>query len=63
MKIRERYVATVLHQDVDRVPFFPGNGRKSTFENWYKQGLPESEEWFSYLTKILGIEPDGFILK
>lgn len=58
LKIRERYVATVLYQDVDRVPFFPGRARKSTRKNWYKQGLPEGEEWFDYLTKILGIETE-----
>lgn len=58
MKIRERYIATVLGEKVDKVPFFPGRARKSTIENWNKQGLPKDEEWFSYVTKILGIETE-----
>ena len=56
MNIRERYIATVLGEKTDRVPFFPGRARKSTLDNWHKQGLPEDEEWFTYVCELLGIE-------
>ena len=58
MNIRNRYIASVLHEKVDCIPFFPGRARKSTIENWYKQGLPEEEEWFSYICRKLGIETE-----
>ncbi len=56
MNIRERYIATVLGEKTDRVPFFPGRARKSTLDNWHKQGLPEDEEWFTCVCELLGIE-------
>jgi len=58
MKDRERYVRTVLFQQPDRIPFFPGRPRRSTLEAWHKQGLPEDSEWFSYLTKTLGVDQE-----
>jgi len=53
---RERYVATVLFQEADRVPFFPGRARRSTLETWHRQGLPEDVPWFDHLTGLLGID-------
>ena len=58
MKIRDRYIATVLFENPDKIPFFPGRARKSTMEMWYKQGLPEGEDWFSYICNKLGIETE-----
>jgi len=55
---RERFIATVLYQLPDRVPFFPGRPRKSTLQAWRRQGLPDGEEWFSFLTDMLGIRQD-----
>lgn len=58
MNSRERFVATVLFQNPDRIPFLPGRPRESTLQTWYQQGLPEGVEWYSYLTGKLDIEQD-----
>lgn len=42
MNSRQRNLETMLFGNPDRIPLTPGGGRKSTRENWYKQGLPES---------------------
>jgi uroporphyrinogen decarboxylase len=58
MNERERYLATLLYQKPDRVPFQPGAGRKSTLAAWRTQGLPpEVGDYLDYLRKLLGIEP------
>jgi uroporphyrinogen decarboxylase len=56
MEIRERYIAVVLGEKTDKIPFSPGRARKSTIINWHNQGLPEGEEWFDYLSKLLEID-------
>ena len=56
MTVRERYIANVLFEKTDRVPYFPGRARRSTLANWHKQGLPEDVEWYPYLTEQLGVE-------
>jgi uroporphyrinogen decarboxylase len=56
MTIRENYIASVLFEKSDRIPFFPGRARRSTLANWHKQGLPEDIDWYSYLTEQLGMD-------
>src|SRR3990167_4684393 len=59
MNERERYLATLLFQKPDRIPFNPGAGRRSTLEAWHKQGLPpEITDYHAYVRKLIGIEPD-----
>lgn len=41
MNARERFLETLLYGKPDRVPLEPGWGRKSTRENWHRQGLPQ----------------------
>ena len=40
MTPRKRFLETVLYGRPDRIPLEPGQGRRSTRENWYRQGLP-----------------------
>ncbi len=56
MTNKERFIATVLFDKPDKVPFWPGEPREATQKIWRKQGLPEGEEWFSCIVKKLGIE-------
>jgi uroporphyrinogen decarboxylase len=59
MNERERYIATLRFEDVDRVPFCPGGGRKSTLEAWRRQGLPpEVKDYQSYLRQLLRLPAD-----
>ncbi len=39
MTARERFVRTLLFQNVDRIPLEPGSGRESTLAAWHSQGL------------------------
>jgi len=36
---RKRFLETMLFGEPDRIPLRPGNGRRSTRERWYKEGL------------------------
>ncbi len=57
MTERERYLATLLFQKPDRVPFQPGGGRRSTLEAWHRQGLPPQEtDYLAHARKLIGIE-------
>ena len=56
MTPRESFIATVLHQRPERIPFIPGRPRRSTLQAWHKQGLPEDAEWYTCLTSELGVE-------
>lgn len=57
MNERERYLATLLFQTPDRVPFAPGGGRRSTRRAWHKQGLPEGvSDYVRYAAELIGIE-------
>jgi len=59
MTPRERFIAALKYEPVDRVPFQPGHGRESTRRNWYKQGLPANvKDYHAYVRQLLGIEPD-----
>jgi len=57
MTERERYLATLLFQQPDRIPFSPGGGRESTLKAWRTQGLPEDVgDCRRYAAELLGIE-------
>lgn len=62
MSPRERYLATMLFGQPDRVPLNPGYGRRSTRAAWHRQGLPpeidEMDAIFRYACEQLGIEPE-----
>lgn len=56
MNDRERYIATLLFQRPDRVPFAPGGGRKSTIAAWHRQGLPENvTDYLAYARQQIGM--------
>lgn len=59
MTPRDRYVATLLFHEPDRIPFEPGGARQSTLNNWHKQGLPpEVSDYVGFVRKLLDIEPE-----
>ena len=58
MNPRERYIATMLFQNPDKIPFRPGGPRESTRAAWHTQGLPEGADWRDVLYETLGIEPE-----
>jgi hypothetical protein len=58
MNARERYIETLTFGTPDKIPFEPGNGRKSTRERWHKEGLPEGCSPLSHVKELLGIAPD-----
>ena len=41
MNARDRWISTLHFKTVDKVPMDPGQGRESTHERWYKEGLPQ----------------------
>lgn len=56
MTARERFLATMLFEATDRVPFDPGHGRKSTHEVWHRQGLPaDVTDVTAYVCRLLDI--------
>ena len=55
MTARERYLGTLLFEPVDRIPFEPGNARKSTLEAWHKQGLPKGRDYLEVVCEEIGI--------
>lgn len=44
MNPRERELEALRFGKPDRIPLMPGNGRESTRERWYKEGLPRDEQ-------------------
>ena len=58
MNERERLKETLLFGKPDKIPFTPGSARESTLAAWHKQGLPEGVDYYQYLLKTLGIEPE-----
>jgi len=48
---RERFVAIIHHEPVDRLPYFFGGPRASTFAAWRKQGLSEEQQrhWSAFV--------------
>ncbi len=57
MTDRQRFIETLLFGKPDKIPFNPGEPRKSTLKTWHKQGLPEGADWNEYLREKIGIEP------
>ncbi|WP_428937020.1 uroporphyrinogen decarboxylase family protein [Fontivita pretiosa] len=58
MNDRQRHLAVLQFEKADRVPFVPGNGRRSTLAAWRRQGLPpEVTDYHAYVRELLGIEP------
>lgn len=59
MNDRERYVAALTFQKSDRVPFMPGDGRRSTIATWLKQGLPaeQAKRYHAYIRELLDLPP------
>jgi uroporphyrinogen decarboxylase len=56
MNERDRYLATITFQKPDRIPFYPGDGRKSTLEAWHRQGLPaEVQDYHAYVRELIGL--------
>ncbi len=51
MTQRERYLAIIHHEEVDRLPYMFGGPRASTFAAWRKQGLTEEQQrtWGSFV--------------
>jgi hypothetical protein len=59
MTPRERYIATLLYQHPDRIPFEPGGARKSTLAAWHQQGLPaDVRDYRAYVRQIIGIDAE-----
>lgn len=59
MTERERYVGSLLFEDVDRTFFDPGGPRESTLKRWRQEGLPADVNWYDYLLeKELRIKVD-----
>ena len=60
MTERERFVATLCFQRPDRIPFQPGDGRRSTLAAWHQQGLPTGvADYHGYVRASLGLPPPG----
>ena len=59
MNPRQRYLATLLFANPDKVPFTPGGPRESTLAAWRTQGLPADVHWRDHLLDVLGIEPES----
>ena len=55
MTPKERYFATLLFGQPDKVPFAPGGPRESTLKRWHAEGLPVDREWFAELVREAGI--------
>jgi len=54
MTPRERFVACLRHEPVDRIPFMPGHGRRSTNQRWRAEGLPaDVTDIVAYVRKLL----------
>jgi uroporphyrinogen decarboxylase len=56
---RERYLATLLFGEPDKVPLSPGGPRESTRRAWHEQGLPEGVAWTDHLMEVIGVEREA----
>lgn len=57
MRYRDRYLAVLTFETVDKIPFEPGEPRESTLERWHAEGLEHPKNWFAALCQAIGI-PD-----
>lgn len=55
MNHRERYLAALLFEKPDRIPFMPGYPRESTLRAWHQQGLPDNMDYMEALFAELGL--------
>lgn len=55
MTQRERFIATMLFGEPDRIPLMPGCPRESTLAEWRRQGMPEDVPFEVCLTELLGM--------
>lgn len=55
MNERERYLATLLFQSPDRIPFEPGTPRESTLRRWHTEGMPSPTDWYVALCDAIGL--------
>jgi hypothetical protein len=64
MTSRDRFLATLMFGNSDRIPLTPGEGRESTRNRWYREGLPREVAGITeYAYRQAGgtrtLEPDG----
>jgi uroporphyrinogen decarboxylase len=57
MTERERYLATLLFEQPDRIPLHPGGPRQSTLRAWQQQGLPDGVPWYEAMLEAIGLPP------
>ena len=55
MTERERFLATVRFEPLDRLPMRTMGPRKSTIERWRSEGLPAGRDWFDVMCEVLEI--------
>jgi hypothetical protein len=55
---RERYLATMLFETPDKIPFSPGGPREKTMKRWHSEGLPEGRSSFDALCEEIGLVQD-----
>lgn len=44
MNTRQRWLGSILFGEVDKPHFDPGQGRESTWQRWYQEGLPKDKK-------------------
>ncbi len=44
MNTRQRWLNSILFEDIDKPHFDPGQGRESTWARWYQEGLPQDKK-------------------
>lgn len=59
MTPRERYRATLLFKNPDKIPLQPGGPRESTLKVWHQQGLPEHCSHVDAYHDLLGITKEA----
>lgn len=58
MNSRERYLAAMLFQKPDKIPFWPGGPRESTLKRWHGEGLDPRADWFDALCTAIGVRKE-----
>lgn len=51
MNDRERYIACILQQSPDRIPFSPGGPREKTLKRWSREGMNQDLPWMEQVYK------------
>ncbi|MFQ6134182.1 MAG: uroporphyrinogen decarboxylase family protein [Armatimonadota bacterium] len=52
MTSRQRFLETALFGQPDRIPYYPGGPRQSTYDRWYTEGLPQGKG----VGEVLGLD-------